>query len=296
MSTFGESIDQVLRSLDAAPEGPGELFPSQASKDRYESLLLFSLRRFDAATYHLDRVHSILEEYQAYVQQLEPPSGLSGHGQLRQTSTRISGKWDASKLEFEFSAFVAAIKTSLDFLATAVMWHLKGMDGDSISDLIKLAGRGWSGPLFDEVKTATDWLLHIRGYRDHLLHRLLINLTSGFHLSAHGDRVARTVFPVLVPSETPKYVPDTRGSRMMSLALDVDNLPNSIVSESTAWIEYPDGRVETRSHTRYVEPAAGYRPIQEQMQLELDKHAEFANAVLRRVLREGMNAYTVSSP
>ena len=154
MSTFGESIDQVFRFLDAAPVGSGELFSSQASKARYESLLLFSLRRFDAATYHLDRVHSILQDYQAYVEQLDPLVALSGPGQLRQTSTRLTGAWDASKLEFEFSAFVAAIRTSLDFFATAAMWHLKGQNGDSISHLIKLAGRGWSGPLFDEVTAA----------------------------------------------------------------------------------------------------------------------------------------------
>ena len=103
-------------------------------------------------------------------------------------------------------------------------------------------------------------------------------------------------FLFFVPSETPEFVPDTRGSRMMRLEFDAESLPNSIITECTAWIEYPDGRVETRDHSRRVEPAAGYRPIQEQMRIELDRHAEFANAVLRRILTEGMNTFSVNSP
>jgi hypothetical protein len=294
MSTFEESLDQVLRLLDAAPAEPGELFPSQASKERYESMLLFSLRRFQAAAYHFDRVGSVLLDYRDYILTLELPERPRTHEQLVQTSARITGTLDTSKLEYEFSAFLAAIKSSLDFLATAAMWHLRGMDGDSISNLLKLVRKGCSGPIVDEVAAEMPWLEHIRGYRDHLIHRLLIDLTSGFHVSAYGDQVSRAVFPVFVPVETPKYVPDTRASRMMSV--HAESPPHSVVTESSASITFPDGRVETRDHTVRIDPAEGYRPIQEQMRIELDAHARFANAVLGRIVTEGMTTFAVSAP
>lgn len=288
---FDDVLHSVFDALDGAPVGPKEMFRSESEKERYESLCFFSVRRYQAASYHYDRVLTILEEHQSRVAPLRSVSLHWPDGTNVTNETTITGLLDTSSLEFEFSAFHACIKSALDFLALVAMKHLGGVQGDSISHLMRLVGRGCSGPLLEEVAAALTWLEQVRSYRDHLLHRLLVNLYAGYRVDIRGEHRTHVVYPVLVPSETPRFVADTRQTRMF--ALDADGPPNTVVSESRMMITYPDGREEMREHLITAEPLEGYRPIEEHMRLDLQAHTDFTRAVLGRIAAEGMTVFPV---
>ena len=89
----------------------------------------------------------------------------------------------ANEFAFELSAFFAAIRSAIDFLARVCAQHLDGVEATRIKTLLRLA-RGKSGPILDVIAEDTEWILRVRDYRDHLIHCLVIPTTSGPDISA----------------------------------------------------------------------------------------------------------------
>src|SRR5439155_24419538 len=129
----------------------------------------------------------------------EPPpaSGLSCQ------SISVCMRRSAEPYSFELSAFLVAIKSGFDFLATVGALHLLGITADSIATVMKLANEGVGGPIFAEVMAAVPWLIAVRNYRHHLVHRLVLLPTAGWAVSTRYGTVTAAQVPVVVPEQTP---------------------------------------------------------------------------------------------
>ena len=178
--------------MDSAPVGEGAVFEDDQAKERHESLLMYSLRKYQAASYHFENVRRLLA--------VEPPHSISAdvfhglslpHGRA---TAKFSAYTQADHFIYELAAFLEAAKSSLDFLATASLIYFRGIQGDSIRTLIRLADQPKTpreGPILDVVKRHLSWLKQLREYRHHLVHRMVISLSTGQELHKRDDRVTR---------------------------------------------------------------------------------------------------------
>ena len=131
---------------------------------------------------------------------------------------------------YELSAFLTALKSCLDFFATACSSHFVGTHADSIRTLIHgVEQKGKSGPVFHLISKHLAWLKQVREYRHHLVHRMVLAASAGHEIHRRGRHLKAVTYPVAVPQSTPSYVPDTRRHRMLG---DADHL-DSVEFESS---------------------------------------------------------------
>jgi len=240
-------MDVLFKALDQASASPHTILGSSAARERYESIVMFAFRKLQAGRYHRDNVERLLASEQAAFEEAverhgpEPAAEKGGIMSRRTTSVRLQRSADA--FAFELSAFLAAIKTGLDFLATVGAMHLPGITADSIATLMKQANKGGGGPILAEVSAAMPWLTSVRDYRHHLLHRLVLLPTAGWAVTSRDGAVAAAAILVIVPEKTPAYVPDTRRARMME-----DEVPFGVMERrSFGSVTYADGTSEVIS-------------------------------------------------
>src|SRR5207249_1678929 len=94
----------------------------------------------------------------------------------------------------------------------------------------------------------------VQNYRHHLVHRLVLLPTAGWAVSTRYGTVTAAQVPVVVPEQTPAYVPDTRRARMM-----VEDVQLGVVDcRSFGSVTYPNGAVEVLANELEFEPAPGY--------------------------------------
>lgn len=196
---------RLLSAVDGAPLG--STFPSEASKERYETLLAFAFRRLEAACYHAENIQRELNTTvpPPRTAPASPPAG----GRTGEARTRVVRS--ASSYYHELSAFVVALKGALDFIAQlAIDFHFVGEGGDSVRQLLRRVDRGEASVLDVVTSRHSTWILQLREYRHHLVHRLAPTTVVCEEGIERGGKSVRAVAPVVVPSETPEYVPDTR--------------------------------------------------------------------------------------
>jgi hypothetical protein len=136
--------------------------------------------------------------------------------------------------------------------------------------LLGLIKKGKTGPILDEIAEDAEWLIALRDYRDYLVHRLVISTTSGGQVQWKHGSAATTQYPIVVPSETPKHVPDTRRAR----AYDEPEHRFNVAS-SQASVTYSDGTKHLIEHSVGMEPSNGYIRIEDLMKRELTAFEHF---------------------
>lgn len=295
---FTELLNDYFKRLDAVQISSEGTFTTEKDKERYETLFMYALRKYQAAVYHFDNVKRIIESYKAWVEELarkreaDRPAEISlGSGQKVKIHLRTAVRSPAHRCVYELSAFLEALKSSLDFLATVSSYHLTGVSADSISTFMKIAKKGRSGPIVDEVASHHEWLQTLRDYRHHLVHRLVVVLEGGFQIDAIGDHVSKVFHPVVVPKKTPRYVPDTRSQREMvgwDLALGNPEDPaGGEIPEGLARIEsWFIGEVGDKELYKYsvkVDPSPDYIPIEDFMASHLASYETFFRDILDRL-------------
>ncbi|MGA7500568.1 MAG: hypothetical protein WBX00_27890 [Isosphaeraceae bacterium] len=261
---FKEPSDILLAyfvHMDSAPVGEGAVFADDRAKERHESLLIYSLRKYQAASYHFENVRRLLA--------VEPPDSIStnvfdgfSHPHGRATA-KFFAYTQADRFIYELAAFLEAAKSSLDFLATASLAYFRGIQGDSIRTLIRLADQPLTareGPILDAVKRHLSWLKQLREYRHHLVHRMVISASTGQELHKRDDCVMKIEHPVVVPETTPSYLPDTRLSRLM------EEHPRGLdMSWRMATAKNADGTEKVIDFSVNYQPSTGYVEISEFM-------------------------------
>jgi hypothetical protein len=262
-SDVDAALSLLLGALDQAGFAPATLFKDFDHKQRYESLLTFARRRLSAALYHRERMDAaVAEEAEAMAARAAAgASGLEAKAEsplLTAASASLTSFGTHEAAIYELGALLGAIRSGIDFLATAGIMHLKGHDGDSISRMLSWRSQGLSAPTLNAIDPHAEWLRELRDYRDHLVHKLAITAPSGFGVAIKGGSTATALVPLIIPSITPRYLPDTRYARMVYAG----ERPFGIVEKSAqAWITNSDGSESILIHEHSYEAAPGYELV-----------------------------------
>lgn len=261
MTSLKHVLDELFIALDAAPYDSGAI-KKEADKEIYETYLMFAFRKLQAAKYHSSNIEKMLNAAtsKATKMALEGHALKKGSTKLKMTKSTIKVQETPLGYAYELVAFLAAIRSALDFLAQVSAMHFKGVKADSVSVLMKLAGKGMTGPLLDEFIAKLDWLTLIRDYRGQLIHRMVMMPKGGWTSVKFSDTVSTEMHPVVVPKTTPKFMPDTRVSRMMDGELE---LPGVLESSSSSWITYSGGTKTVQSHSLSYTAAPGFLLIED---------------------------------
>ncbi len=288
-SPLWKDLTPVLVALDSADLGIESAFHKQWDKETWETRLSSIVRKERACNYHLDNVRRLIADSRATVSnRLKSPPSRDAQNQIGKRGIVIST--DEDGCAFELSAFLAAIKSGLDFLAILCFRHIKGVDGDSIKTLLKVAPFK-SSSLLDLFHANTVWLNTVRDYRHPLVHRLSHRITSGGVFSELGGVESRTLFPIVVPVKPPDNPPDTRRSRACCDAMD--GLEGLIHLERTGTVTSPDGVTKTIQHEVETQISSGYEPIDDFMIRNLERFCEFTVAIVQTIAQ---TAFTVEVP
>ncbi len=273
-----KAFEEHLHNLDKAPIGQDAVFENQHNRERYESLITFTFHKLLAAKYHLEQVEALLQSERSALDRFAAQTESESESvpavvkpyKISLTASRLQ---EEPAFGYELVAFVAAIKTGLDFLATAAAIHFKGLKCDSIKLFIRRSEQNNIDPFSSCVSRHMDWIKNIRDYRHHLLHRLIVRPQSGGRISVSGGKSAKVIYPVVVPTKTPRGCLDTRRIRSFEAALD--DVQRIDISESYACVEYPDGRTETLIHEIGATPARGHDRVEDFMHRHIVAFAEF---------------------
>lgn len=288
-------LEEYLDSLDAAQTGDSMAFVSQSAKDRHESLLTYAKRKHAAATYHLKNVRTFLDVDAKRMNEDVQESALLDDEMITESSSRLTRT--ADEYAYELSAFIEALKSAIDLLAEASSYYLRGVQVNySISPLLKLSQKGAIGPILNEIKDNSRWLSSIREYRHHLVHRLMPSLRAGHAIRSVGKIISSAIVPVVVPSTTPKYEPDTRKARLAEQlnTNGLDALPGISILTERGIAKLDNGKEETVHFSISILPAEGYVPIEQFMKENLETFEKFAEQLLEAFLEMKFSARTVS--
>lgn len=207
--------------------------------------------------------------------------------EFRPSKFAISISRTADHYVYELSAFLGALRSSIDFLCTSCAPHLSGIKMNSVTTLIKLVEkRGKSGPIIDVVRNNIEWLKELRSYRDHVVHRQIISSSSGYEKHSIGDITKTVRYPVVIPKSLPFYVPDTRRKRMMD-----DELSRLDFSRGEARIITEDGIEEIVYLSIEYDPSSDFIAIEDFMKLHLSSYEEFFAQIIQSLEKLDFKTY-----
>ncbi len=257
------ALDALLAALDVAPVGPEQpILRKSADKEHYETLLMFSVRKRQAAQHHLQAIERMLDAAtKTAIQEVAAASMSLPSGPVH--SYKASVLTSAAEYVHELAAFLAALRSGLDFLAQAAGRSLKGVKARSMHTLETLVDKGFDAPVLAVVKAHQVWLKALRDYRDEVVHRLVVPAPASGWVVSHKGKTASARLPIVVPRRTPALLTDTRRSRAREAEADAPT--GFAVRESHATITYADGSQAVLKHDIAYEPADGYVRIEQLM-------------------------------
>lgn len=272
--SYSESLEHVFKELDIAKANSNHpIFKKIEDKEHYETRLMFAVRKRQAAKYHMDNILESLAQAVAQAKEHATASKkmkLGSAAKFTMATTRPS-----NDCAHELAAFLAALRSGLDFLTMSASRSLPGTTAHSIHTLMKMVEKGQSAPVLDVVAKHLVWLNQLKDYRDEIVHRLVIQQPATGWKVSHNGKTSTAILPVVVPASIPKFMLDTRRSRMMDaeLPLGLD------MFESTGGVTYSDGSEKVFEHTIKYTPADGYMPIDKFMRAHLRAYDAFLNDV-----------------
>ena len=231
---------------------------------------MFAFRKLRAAQYHCKQVDKLVDsQHEELRQRHEEFTREASWKKTDEGTSRVIRS--RNEFSFELCAFFAAIRSAIDFLTQACAHHISGaQQATSISTFFKLIKSGKKGPILEVVAKNEKWLLWIREYRDYLAHRVIVRTMAGNQIHWKAGMTTATSHPIVVPSETPRNVPDTRRAR-------VAEEPESFftVATSESFAVDARGRRRLAEYTIEIEPTEGYIRIEELMKREVAAFESF---------------------
>ena len=112
------------------------------------------------------------------------------------------------------------------------------------------------------ISCNANWIKIIRNYRHPIVHRLVLPIKSGYEVHQLNGKTKKILYPVLIPKTTPKFIPDTRKSRMMDN--EADGLNNTTYTTETSRV-IKDGIEEILNFNINIEPDNEYIRIEDFM-------------------------------
>lgn len=270
--SFEKPLEQLFLKLDSVQANTNHpLFKSFVDKERYETQLMFAVRKRQAAKYHSDNVEAALESESIAAKTHAEFSAQSFKGKGAKGYFAMSVSGQSHHYVHELSAFLAALRSGLDFLTMAASRSMPGVKAYSVHTLMKMVEKGQTGPVLGVVKKHGAWLDQLKDYRDEVIHHLVVQSPDAGWTISHKGKTSITILPVVVPAATPKFAPDTRRSRMM----DVDVPGGLMREESLATVTYEDGKEEVVDHSVTFSATSGYVPIEDFMSGHLGRYDSF---------------------
>ena len=273
---YQSALELLFEALDAAPVGSGQpIFRKDSDKEYYETLLMFALRRRQAGKYHLENVQRMIALASKHVDKQMQSVTKSPGSKLNVVSRSLSSLQPSEQYIYEVSAFLAALRSGLDFLAKVAGKSLPGTTAHSVKTLMKMAKKGGKGAVVNVVKDHLGWLTDLRAYRDEVIHRLVIKApVTGWEISQKG-KTSKAILPVVIPRTIPKLVMDTRRSRMMD-----EEVPNGLSRrELTMTVTCDDGAEKVIEHDIVFEPSDDCVPIETFMTCHLEAYDVFLTEI-----------------
>lgn len=277
-----EILENHFNYLDSAETSQESIFRHKEEKERYETLLMYVFRKYEAANYHFGKVKDLIEKEKNSFDVDDTIKYTFNDMKTSQVTYKYIQTVDT--YIYELSAFLEALKSSLDLLAEVCSLYLPGVTTNySISPLLKLTKKGKVGPIFDGISENFIWLSTLREYRHHLVHRLMPSVRNGYKIKRFGNKIAKVYYPVVVPEKTPSFVIDTRDSRMMEETVqdDDNDLPGLQFGSSIGKIKKSDGTEEVVHLSLDVGPSVGYKSVYEFMKDHLDNYENFFTRIVR---------------
>jgi len=210
-------LKELFKKIDEAPIGGDGFFKNDTEKEQYESSFMIAFRKYQGAKYHYNNVLNLykLNKQEAIKFVLETRKFSKG----RPFFGGIEMLHNADEYTYELSAFLAAIKSCLDFIATATRPHLKGFDQmDSIKTLMKqVESKGKDEGIFTIILKYLDWLNEVRDYRHKVIHRTVILTKSSVVIRNLKDKSEIFIHSIFIPKNPPRNILDTHKSQQQFL-------------------------------------------------------------------------------
>lgn len=284
-SKLSEILDNYFNRMDNAQIIPNGIFQSENDKERYETQLMFAFRKYQAAVYHYENVKKFIEGEDIMIKNAKSLE-IEELKNINVTGFQFVC-FPVDHYVYELSAFLTALKSSIDFLCKICEYHLSGIKMDSIKTLIRLVEKGNSGPIIDEVRNNIAWLKKIRSYRDHLVHRLILPVVGGHETHFIGDFTKNIRYPIVIPESSPSYIPDTRMKRMM------EEKPSNLDYYCSNTRIINDGREEVVKFDKKISPSHGYIPIEDFMESHLNSFEEFFRQIIQALINLNFTIHSV---
>jgi hypothetical protein len=281
--TYLDALDGLLKAIDDAPTAPDQqIFRKLDDKEFFETQLMFSLRKQQAAEHHIGNVQSMLTTAEAAAIEAMKNKGKLAKNVVASTASLVNSGPSAAYIH-ELSAFLAAIRSGLDFLTVAAARTIPGTVAHSMHTLEKMVDKGQQGGILEVVKTHQEWLAELRDYRDEVVHRQVVQAPAEGWLVSTKGKTSKEIMPIVVPRRTPQRAFDTRRSRMM----DNDVPPGLDRMESHGEATFPDGTKKTFEHKVSFRPAATHISILELMTHHLSEYRNFSAEVFAAITKSG---------
>lgn len=256
---YEEALEHLFKALDGALMGADQpILRKVSDKEHYETRLMFAVRRRQAARHHQDNVERMLAAASKATAKQMSAANKSQKRKSKPSSYSMSLVSSSGEYIYELVAFLAALRSGLDFLAMVAARSLPGVSTHSIHTLMKMAENGQQGAVIAVVKEHHDWLRGLKDYRDEVIHRLVIQAPTAGWLISHNGKTSEAILPLVVPRVTPKFTIDTRLSRFME-----EEVPIGLAkSESLSTATFEGGAEKVLDHKISYQPTDDYVPIQ----------------------------------
>lgn len=97
------------------------MFPSKRDKEVYETYLIFASKRYKAAKYHAKNVEKLIKDENQKALEIKTDKNVN----IKHSSPN-------SNFPYELSAFLAALRSDIDFSVRNTQFHIKDVELDSV--------------------------------------------------------------------------------------------------------------------------------------------------------------------
>lgn len=275
-----ELINSHLEIVYSQAIGKNNFFSNKKEKDRYESFLNHSFRCLKASCYHQKAILAHKSELVEWANEMK--KNVSFGNMKGQSSLKMNKNVD--HFAFELFAFVASLKSSIDFLLTATHYHLmfeKCERALGIGDIERFLDNPKKDKKIQvaQIYEMRKWLNYLNNYRNSLLHRSSLMIKAGFEYRVIDEIQGTEIFPVTIPIEPQDFILDTREMRAYTFG-DNHHLDKT---ESKVEITSADGKKTILRHEVKYKPSMFEIEVEDFMAEQLLFYKKFVKTYIENI-------------